>query len=183
MFQPLFQSLVTRFVIARQVSKFPEKKNDREKKGKQSSHNSTLCAIRRTEFMYLFFPLSLSLYGHYIILLATKNNTDSFFFFFFPCVNEVEHDFILAAHCIYIHAYGRCVYFCMYTETFASSYSMTISTLGQGNHQNQFNRITRNSSSSFFRGRFCGLPEMKTGDTVLPLFLELGQLLVDPLLY
>lgn len=146
-----FSSPLSPVLLARQVSKFPEKKNDREKKGNKVHTIRHFVRFDGQSSCTFFFPLSLSLYGHYIILLATKNNTDSFFFFFFPCVNEVEHDFILAAHCIYIHAYGRCVYFCMYTETFASSYSMTISTLGQGNHQNQFNRITRNSSSSFFR--------------------------------
>lgn len=68
---------------------------------------------------------------------------------FFTHVNEVEHDFILAAHCMYIHTYGRCVYFCMYNRDFRLLLFYEHLDFWTRKSSKTFNRITRNSSSSW----------------------------------
>lgn len=172
-----FSSPLSPVLLARQVSKFSRKEEwQGKKKGNKVHTIRHFVRFDGLEFICTFFSL-LSLYGHYIILLATKNNTDSFLPMWMKWNTT---SFWLLIVSIYIHTGAVYIFVCT-TETFASSYSMTISTFGQENHQRH--SIESQGIHLLLEERFCGLAEMKTGDTVLLFFLELGRLLVDPLLY
>lgn len=116
------------------------------KKGKQSSHNSTLCAIRRTRVhMYLFFPSPLSMA---IILFYWQQKITQTLFY--PCEWSGTRLHFGCSLYIYIHTYGRCVYFCMYNRDFRLLLFYEHLDSWTRKSSKTFNRITRNSSSSSF---------------------------------
>jgi hypothetical protein len=106
-----FSSPLSPILLARQVSKFSRKEEwQGKKKGNKVHTIRHFVRFDGLEFICTFFSL-LSLYGHYIILLATKNNTDSFFY---PC--EWSGTRLHFGCSLYVYTYIRALCIFLYVQ-------------------------------------------------------------------